>query len=172
MRCLDIIMNWVSRYILLAPFMCLFLLFSCGSSHKTSKSEMEITQNDSVSESLYVSKWSSSSLANLITTVGSYVIDFRVYDTQKPPDSLTGKRPVLADGQIKGGFNQKEEMNAERKDSIKIDADRVSSSNVHEKSQSEIVKDKKESTLLRQLSWICVGIAVLLVVVFIVRRSK
>lgn len=32
------VMNWVSRHILLAPFMCLFLLFgSCGSSHKSGK---------------------------------------------------------------------------------------------------------------------------------------
>ena len=41
------VMNWVSRHILLAPFMCLFLLLSCGSSHKTVKSDAEVIRKDS-----------------------------------------------------------------------------------------------------------------------------
>ena len=41
------VMNWVSRHILLAPFMCLFLLFgSCGSSHKAVKSDVEVISKD------------------------------------------------------------------------------------------------------------------------------
>ena len=49
------VMNWVSRHILLAPFMCLFLLFgSCGSSHKAVKSDVEVISKDSASESVNI----------------------------------------------------------------------------------------------------------------------
>ena len=100
------VMNWVSRHILLAPFMCLFLLFgSCGSSHKAVKSDVEVIRKDSTGESVNIVHGSATSLRELITTNGNYVIDFRVYDTRKPPDSLTGKPPLLADGQIEGKSN-------------------------------------------------------------------
>lgn len=102
------IMNWVSRHILLAPFMCLFLLFACGSSHKTVKSDIEVIRKDSAGESVNVIHSSITSLRELIATEGNYVIDFRIYDTRKPPDSLTGQSPLLADGQVEGNFNQKQ----------------------------------------------------------------
>ena len=92
------VMNWVSRHILLAPFMCLFLLLACGSSHKAVKSDTKIIQKDSTRESVNIVHGSSTSLSELNTTNGNYVIDFRIYDTRKPPDSLTGKPPLLADG--------------------------------------------------------------------------
>ena len=165
-------MNWVCRHILLAPFMCLFLLLSCGSSHKVVKEEREVVSTDSISESVHVVEGSHTSLSTLITTEGSYVIDFRVYDTRKLVDSLTGKRPVLADGQIKGDLRKKEETNVEIQDSTKVDADKELSSQNHEKSRSEEIKDNKESTLPEQIGWMCVGTAVLLIVVFIIKRSK
>lgn len=87
------VMNWISRHILLAPFMCLFLLFACGSSHKAIKSNTEVISKDSASESINIVHGSSTSLSELITTNSNYVIDFRIYDTRKPPDSLTGKPP-------------------------------------------------------------------------------
>ena len=104
------VMNWVSRHILLAPFMCLFLLLSCGSSHKAGKSGAEVIRKDSTSESVDIVHGASTSLSELITANGNYVIDFRIYDTRKPPDSLTGKSPLLAAGHVEGDFNKKEEM--------------------------------------------------------------
>ena len=73
------VMNWVSRHILLAPFMCLFLLFACGSSHKAVKSNTEIIMKDSTRESVNIVHGSSISLSELITTNGNYVIDFRFH---------------------------------------------------------------------------------------------
>ena len=99
------IMNWVSQQYMPAPFMCLFLLFgSCGSSHKSVKSDTEVIRKDSTSESVNIIHGSATSLRELITTNGNYVIDFRIYDTRKPPDSLTGKPPLLADGHVEGDF--------------------------------------------------------------------
>ena len=73
--------------------------------HKAVKSDVEVISKDSTSESVNIVHGSATSLSELITTNGNYVIDFQVYDTRKPPDSLTGKSPLLADGQIVGKDN-------------------------------------------------------------------
>lgn len=167
------VMNWVSRHILLAPFMCLFLLFACGSSHKAVKSDTEVIRKDSTSGSVNIVHGSTTSLRELITTNGSYVIDFRIYDTRKPPDSLTGKPPLLADGQIEGNFNQAKDKKSVINDTIKLNADKKRSSDIHEKEYTEMMKDKRESKLLEQIVLTCVSGAVLVVIVLaVVRRQR
>ena len=165
------VMNWVSRHILLAPFMCLFLLFgSCGSSHKSVKSDTKIIQKDSTRESVNIVHGSTASLSELITTNGSYVIDFRIYDTRKPPDSLTGKPPLLADGHVEGDFSKNKRKETATKDSTEVKVDKEATSTKHEETKTEGVKDKKESTLPEQIGFACVCATVLLVVVLIVRK--
>ena len=164
------VMNWVSRHILLAPFMCLFLLFACGSSHKAVKSDTKIIQKDSTRESVNIVHGSSTSLSELITTNGNYVIDFRIYDTRKPPDSLTGKPPLLADGHVESDFNKNEKKETVVNDSTEIKADKDITSDIHEEKRSESIKDKKESTLPEQIGFACVCVTVLIVVMLIVRK--
>ena len=167
------VMNWVSRHILLAPFMCLFLLFgSCGSSYKSVNSDTEVIRKDSTSESVNIVHGSSTSLRELITTNGSYVIDFRVYDTRKPPDSLTGKPPLLADGHVEGDFNKNEKKETVVNDSTEIKADKDITSDIHEEKRSESIKDKKESTLPEQIGFACVCVTVLIVVMLIVKHWR
>ena len=164
------VMNWVSRHILLALFMCLFLLFSCGSSHKAIKSDTEVIRKDSASESVNIVHGSATSLRELITTNGSYVIDFRIYDTRKPPDSLTGKPPLLADGHVEGDFNKNEKKETVVNDSTEVKADKEATSTKHEETKTEEVKDKKESTLPEQIGFACVCVTVLIVVMLIVKH--
>ena len=164
------VMNWVSRHILLAPFMCLFLLFACGSSHKAVKSDVEVISKDSASESVNIVHGSSISLSELITTNSNYVIDFCIYDTRKPPDSLTGKPPLLADGHVEGDFNKNEKKETVVNDSTEVKADKEATSTKHEETKTEEVKDKKESTLPEQIGFACVCATVLLVVVLIIRK--
>ena len=165
------VMNWVSQHILLAPFMCLFLLFgSCGSSHKAIKSNTEVISKDSASESVNIVHGSSTSLSELITTNSNYVIDFRIYDTRKPPDSLTGKPPLLADGHVEGDFSKNRKKETATKDSTKVKADKETTSDIREENRSETIKEKKESTLPEQIGFACVCATVLLVVVLIVRK--
>ena len=165
------VMNWVSRHILLAPFMCLFLLFgSCGSSHKSVKSDTKIIQKDSTRESVNIVHGSTASLSELITTNGNYVIDFRIYDTRKPPDSLTGKPPLLADGHVEGDFNKNEKKETVVNDSTEVKADKEATSTKHEETKTEEVKDKKESTLPEQIGFACVCVTVLIVVMLVVRK--
>ena len=165
------VMNWVSRHILLAPFMCLFLLFgSCGSSHKAVKSDVEVISKDSTRESVNIVHGSSTSLSELITTNGNYVIDFRVYDTRKPPDSLTGKPPLLADGHVEGDFSKNKRKATAIKDSTEVKADKETTSNTREENRSETIKEKKESTLPEQIGFACVCVTVLIVVMLIVKH--
>ena len=131
------VMNWVSRHILLAPFMCLFLLLSCGSSHKTVKSDAEVIRKDSTSESVDIVHGASTSLSELITANGNYVIDFRIYDTRKPPDSLTGKPPLLADGHVEGDFSKNRKKETATNDSTEVKADKETTSDIHEEKRSE-----------------------------------
>ena len=164
-------MNWVSRHILLAPFMCLFLLFgSCGSSYKSVNSDTEIIQKDSTRESVNIIHGSSTSLSELITTNSNYVIDFRIYDTRKPPDSLTGKPPLLADGHVEGDFNKEEDKQTVVADTTSVKADKRTTSDIHAEKRSETIKDKKESTLPEQIGFACVCVTVLLVVMLVVRK--
>ena len=165
------VMNWVSRHILLAPFMCLFLLFgSCGSSHKAVKSDVEVISKDSTRESVNIVHGSSTSLSELITTNGNYVIDFRIYDTRKPPDSLTGKPPLLADGHVEGDFSKNKRKETAIKDSTEVKADKETTSNTREENRSETIKEKKESTLPEQIGFACVCVTVLIVVMLIVKH--
>ena len=166
------VMNWVSRHILLAPFMCLFLLFACGSSHKAVKSDTEVIRKDSASESVNIVHGSTTSLSELITINGSYVIDFRIYDTRKPSDSLTGKPPLLADGHVEGDFNKKEDRQTVAADTTNVKTDKKTTSTKHEENKTEEVKDKKESTLLKQKGFTCVCVTVLFVVVLIVKHWR
>ena len=167
------IMNWGSQQYMPAPFLCLFLLFgSCGSSHKAVKSDTEVIRKDSASETVNIVHGSSISLSELITTNGNYVIDFRIYDTRKPPDSLTGKPPLLADGHVEGDFSKNKRKETAIKDSTEVKADKETTSTKHEETKTEGVKDKKESTLLKQIGFACVCVTVLIVVMLIVKHWR
>ena len=166
------VMNWVSRNILLAPFMCLFLLFACGSSHKAVKSNTEIILKDSTRESVNIVHGSSTSLSELITTNSNYVIDFCIYDTRKPPDSLTGKPPLLADGHVEGDFSKNRKKETVVNDCTEMKTDKETTSNTREENRSETIKEKKESTLLKQIGFACVCVTVLIVVMLIVKHWR
>ena len=151
--------------------MCLFLLFgSCGSSHKAVKSDTKIIQKDSTRETVNIVHRSTTSLSELIATNGNYVINFRIYDTRKPPDSLTGKPPLLADGHVEGDFSKNKKKETATKDSTEVKADKETTSDIHEKTKTEGVKDKKESTLLKQIGFVCVCVTVLIFVVLVAKQ--
>ena len=159
------VMNWVSRHILLALFMCLFLLLSCGSSHKAIKSDTEVISKDSASETVNIVHESTTSLSELITTNGSYVINFGFMIQESRP--TVGKPPLLADGHVEGNFNKKEDKQTVVADTTNVKADKEATSIKHEKTKTEEVKKKKESTLLKQIGFACICVTVLLVVMLL-----
>ena len=116
----------------------LLLLFgSCGSSHKSVKSDTEVIRKDSTSESVNIIHGSATSLRELITTNGNYVIDFRIYDTRKPPDSLTGKPPLLVDGHVEGDFSKNRKKETVVNDCTEMKTDKETTSNTREENRSE-----------------------------------
>lgn len=160
-----------SLYIWMLIAIALLLLFgSCGSSHKSVKSDTKIIQKDSTRESVNIIHGSATSLRELITTNGNYVIDFRIYDTRKPPDSLTGKPPLLADGHVEGDFSKNKRKETATKDSTEVKADKEATSTKHEETKTEGVKEKKESMLPKQIGFVCVCVTVLIVVMLIVKH--
>ena len=55
-------------------------------------------------------------------------------------------------------------------DTTNVKADKEATSNKKEKTKTEEVKDKKESTLPEQISFACVCVTVLIVVMLVVRK--
>ena len=162
-----------SLYIWMLIAIALLLLFgSCGSSHKSVKSDTKIIQKDSTRESVNIIHGSATSLRELITTNGNYVIDFCIYDTRKPPDSLTGKPPLLADGHVEGDFSKNKRKETATKDSTEVKADKEATSTKHEETKTEGVKEKKESMLPKQIGFVCVCVTVLIVVILIVKHWR
>ena len=108
----------------------------------------------------------------LIATNGNYVINFRIYGTRKPSDSLTGKPPLLADGHVEGDFSKNKRKETAIKDSTEVKADKETTSNTREENRSETIKEKKESTLPEQIGFACVCVTVLIVVMLIVKHWR
>ena len=98
------------------------------------------------------------------------MINFRIYGTRKPSDSLTGKPPLLADGHVEGDFSKNKKKETATKDSTEVKADKETTSDIHEKTKTEGVKDKKESTLLKQIGFVCVCVTVLIFVVLVAKQ--
>ena len=139
--------------------------------HKSVKSDTKIIQKDSTRESVNIVHGSTASLSELFTTNGSYVIDFWIYDTRKPPDSLTGKPPLLADGHVEGDFSKNRKKETATKDSTKVKADKETT-DIREENRSETIKEKKESMLPEQIGFACVCVTVLIVVILIVKHWR
>ena len=108
----------------------------------------------------------------LIATNGNYVINFRIYGTRKPSDSPTRKVLLLADGHVEGDFSKNRKKETATKDSTEVKADKEATSTKHEETKTEEVKEKKESTLLKQIGFACVCVTVLIVVMLIVKHWR
>ena len=108
----------------------------------------------------------------LIATNGNYVINFRIYGTRKPSDSPTRKVLLLADGHVEGDFSKNRKKETATNDSTEVKADKETTSDIHEKTKTEGVKEKKESTLPEQIGFACVCVTVLIVVMLIVKHWR
>ena len=106
----------------------------------------------------------------LIATNGNYVINFRIYGTRKPSDSPTRKVLLLADGHVEGDFSKNRKKETATKDSTEVKADKETTSNTREENRSETIKEKKESTLLKQIGFACVCVTVLIIVGLVTKK--
>ena len=89
---------------------------------------------------------------------------------QENRPTASGKPPLLADGHVEGDFSKNKKKETATKDSTEVKADKETTSDIHEKTKTEGVKDKKESTLLRQIGFVCVCVTVLIFVVLVAKQ--
>lgn len=106
----------------------------------------------------------------LIATNGNYVINFRIYGTRKPSDSPTRKVLLLADGHVEGDFSKNRKKETVVNNSTEVKADKETTSTKHEETKTEGVKEKKESTLLKQIGFACVCVTVLIIVSLLAKK--
>ena len=78
----------------------------------------------------------------------------------------------MADGHVEGDFSKNKRKETAIKDSTEVKADKETTSTKHEETKTEGVKDKKESTLLKQIGFACVCVIVLIVVMLIVKHWR
>ncbi|MBT9850514.1 hypothetical protein GPL07_08760 [Phocaeicola vulgatus] len=78
----------------------------------------------------------------------------------------------MADGHVEGDFNKKEDKQTVVADTTNVKTDKKTTSDVHEKTKTEGVKEKKESTLLKQIGFVCACVTVLIVVMLIVKHWR
>ena len=76
----------------------------------------------------------------------------------------------MADGHVEGDFSKNKKKETATKDSTEVKADKETTSDIHEKTKTEGVKDKKESTLLKQIGFVCVCVTVLIFVVLVAKQ--
>ena len=98
------------------------------------------------------------------------MINFRIYGTRKPSDSPTRKVLLLADGHVEGDFSKNRKKETATKDCTEVKVDKEATSTKHEETKTEGVKEKKESTLLKQIGFVCVCVTVLIFVVLVAKQ--
>ena len=78
----------------------------------------------------------------------------------------------MADGHVEGDFSKNKRKETATKDSTEVKVDKEATSTKHEETKTEGVKEKKESTLLKQIGFACVCVTVLIVVMLIVKHWR
>lgn len=73
---------------------------------------------------------------------------------------------------MEGDFSKNKKKETATKDSTEVKADKEATSTKHEETKTEGVKDKKESTLLKQIGFACVCVTVLIVVMLLVKHWR
>lgn len=160
----------------IAVFVLLFVLLSSCGSHRSSIKQDTTTivsaerlRKDSVSADKKVQVTESSKATE---SAESYEVN---YDTDKPTDPVTGKPPIKSEkwtGTNKKSENDRQENINEKENSV---SDESTFFGQQEDVYLEDSKQKNESTILKQIGWAGVGIALLIIsciAVWLVYKKK
>ncbi|MGL4519611.1 MAG: hypothetical protein ACRCUJ_08055 [Phocaeicola sp.] len=156
----------LAAIVLLAIVLC-----SCGSSSKASKSNVEERSKESVKEELSVVANSHVTLSSLTTIDGAWLAKITRFDTDKPKDPDTGLHPVKEEVSMSGTFKKKEDATAEKADSSSVVANMNKDVDIERKEEIDMSTARKETTVPKQIGWLCAGFALLVVVIWLVRST-
>lgn len=127
-------------------------LSSCGSHKSTMKQESFIQKEDSTRQVLDFGFTSMQDISNFLHSTTNKKINWKLYDTSKPKDSVTGKHPLLAEGDTEENNEIEQNTNTSIADSVALKSDSSSSSQSQENVRQEQEKQKDETTLPKQIS--------------------
>ena len=145
-------------------------IWSCGSSKKAQR-QAEVVKIETSTQSS-----DSSSLVKecLITATDSSTEDLEVtiteYDTSMPVDSATNKPPVKKEIKVSKKKNSHKTSEQKQSDKHEVKSEVAEVVHVQDSVQAEAVKEKKETTVPKQIGGAVCALIALIIVWYIVRR--
>lgn len=127
-------------------------LSSCGSHKSTMKQESFIQKEDSTRQVIDFGFTSMQDISNFLHSTTNKKINWKLYDTSKPKDLVTGKHPLLAEGDTEENNEIEQNTNTSVADSAALKADSSSSSWSQENDKREKASQKDETTIPKQFS--------------------
>lgn len=171
---LDSILNRIACHILKCPLQLLLFLVifsSCGSNKLATKSSSfeqsnEQTQMLDTTSVKQVEQSKEEQETTEVTTTKK-----TEYDTEKPINPETGKPPIKSEETT----TKKKETNSKKETSSSTDTNKGITADVNRKEnsiqESEIIEEKEESTLFKQIGWCALSIALLFVSSYFIYRK-
>lgn len=127
-------------------------LSSCGSHKSTMKQESFIQKEDSTRQVVDFGFTSMQDISNFLHSTTNKKINWKLYDTSKPKDPVTGKHPLLAEGDTEENNEIEQNTNTSVADSAALKSDSSSSSWSQENDKREKASQKDETTIPKQFS--------------------
>lgn len=127
-------------------------LSSCGSHKSTMKQESFIQKEDSTRQVIDFGFTSMQDISNFLHSTTNKKINWKLYDTSKPKDPVTGKHPLLAEGDTEENNEIEQNTNTSVADSAALKSDSSSSSWSQENDKREKASQKDETTIPKQFS--------------------
>ena len=126
-------------------------LYSCGSHKSTVMKETFVQREDSTKQSIDFGFTAIQDISNFFHSTTNRRINWKLYDTSKPVNPDTGKYPLLAEGNTEENNNIEQETNVASVDSFSLQSDSASFSRIQENDKQNIIKQKDETTVPKQI---------------------
>lgn len=150
--------------------LCL-LMCSCGSSRKAERSDSSVSVHTSSSEKQSLKCSSTTNLTDFVKTDLGIRFNWVRYDTTKPPDK-DGNYPKQAEGSGELDLHSSEGKHIETNDSLMAEASNDSSSQEESENHTVLEKEKEDTDIFSDITWMCIAIPVMVIVIFIVSKLR
>lgn len=150
-------------------------LSSCGSHKSTMKQESFIQKEDSTRQVIDFGFTSMQDISNFLHSTTNKKINWKLYDTSKPKDPVTGRHPLLAEGDTEENNEIEQNTNTSVADSAALKSDSSSSFWSQENDNRETQTQSNETTVPEQISgmiWASCVLLLLMIVAWIIYKSK
>ena len=147
-------------------------LYSCGSHKSAVMKETFVQREDSTKQSIDFGFTAIQDISNFFHSTTNRKIN---YDTSKPIDSKTGKHPLLAEGDTEENNKIEQETNVVSVDSFSLQSDSASFSRSQENDKQNIIKQKDETTVPKQISgviWTSCILLLLMIAAWIIYKTR